>query len=116
LVASVIGVVAIAEIIVMVSSLKTYPPPVQTGGGKEDKLRDIGPRVVTVQRIVKPEPIPRSELVPEIDIWQQPQEVMPDVWPVLPPKVVAKPEVKDVCAKHNMRKVWVNDKYWRCRK
>jgi len=121
------GSVAILALVVMMGSLKAYPPPAQASA-KADKLVDIGPRAVTVRRV---EPIPRIAPNPEwwntykgeIASFSPPQLVSdPEVWPEEEPtKAIVKPKVKpdkgeDICARHKMHKVWINDKYWRCRK
>ena len=118
--ALIIGAAAIAVLTVVVASLGKGPPPVQAGSRKGDKAeiaKDIGPRVIPIQRI-KPEPELRTEVTPA---WlQTPLPVKSvDVRPTNPlsSKPVAKPDrAEQICARHNMRKVWVNSRKWRCRK
>ena len=119
-----IGVASVTAITLVVASLGRGPPPVQAGSRKSDKaelLKDIGPRTVPVQRM-EPEPVQpdswKDALVP-ISPPVKPKSPNPDVWPVNspPPKLAAKlDKAEQLCARHNMRKVWVNSRQWRCRK
>ena len=121
-----IGVASVTAITMVVASLGRGPPPVQAGSRKSDKaelLKDIGPRTIPIQRM-EPEPEPAQpeswkDTLVQIPLPAKPKGPDPDIWPVNspPPKPAAKlDKAEQLCAKHNMRKVWINSKQWRCRK
>jgi hypothetical protein len=125
LIAILIGIVLAASVTIMIASLGTHPPA-KASTSKGDKLKDIGPRTVSVQR-VKHVPIPLIKPTP----WEQPMWLqvswfeLPSyiIWPTMgspPVKVAVQPDkpdkVEDVCTRHKMRKVWINKRSWRCRK
>jgi hypothetical protein len=80
--------------------------------------KDIGPRVVTVERI---QPLPAWLPQQPIEPVLPPPAPLPPTRPApaVKPAAAVKPErreTKDVCAKHGRKKVWINSKKWRCKK
>jgi hypothetical protein len=121
---------------VLIFSIGPRPPPAESvvvRDGKSERW-DAGPRVVKVQRFVKP---PEPKVMPQLPP-PMPPPSRPDssLWWPPPPSFTATPgwpkeqssraeakekpkpsaaEPRDICAKHGMRKVTVG-KGWRCRK
>lgn len=113
---------------VLIFSIGPRPPPPQAVARdtKADLPKDLGPRIVRVERFMREELVPMSapSPTPEPRLWWPPQPVPQAAtadWPteaIPPAQAEEKPDKgRDVCSRHGMRKVMIDGgKRWRCRK
>lgn len=118
--------------------MKSVPIPRDLGPRTVKVERFVQAQAPTPE-VVMPAPPPTpslTPLTPQVDVWW-PQEARssPSTSPQLPPLPPSRPatgweepppppaakaepvhESHDICARHGMKKVWVSNKRWRCRK
>lgn len=98
-----------APIIIVPKSIVRVPLP-----SMDEPLRQIG--IAALRSALRDNLAPRVVKTEAITPDQPPQQqVIPDVLPTPRPQVQSQPQERDICQRHNMRKVYIG-RTWRCRK